>query len=73
MRYRPRTTTPSSWEECSMKAAMEVVSSGKLSYRKATDIFNIPKDAFHRKVNRKLKLSPSKYHKSISRKFRCVF
>ena len=52
MRYRPRTTTRSSREECSMKEAMETVSGGKLSYRKAADIFNIPKDALHRKLIR---------------------
>ena len=72
MRYRPRTTTRSSWEECSMKEAMEAVSSGKLSYRKAADIFNVPKDALHRRVNKKLKFSPSKQHKNILGKFRCV-
>ena len=45
MRYRPRATTRSSWEEFNMEEAMETVSSGKLSYRKAADIFNVPKDA----------------------------
>ena len=46
--------------------------SGKLSYRKAVDIFNVPEDALHRRVNKKLKLSPSKQHKNILGKFRCV-
>ena len=53
MRHRPRTTTCSSWKECSMKEAMEALFSGKLSYRKTADVFNVPKDALHRRVNKK--------------------
>ena len=40
-----------------MKEAMEALSTGKLSYRKAADILNVPKDTLHRRVNKKLKLS----------------
>ena len=38
----------------------------------AADIFNVPKDGLHRRVNNKLKLSPSKQHKNILETFRCV-
>ena len=55
-----------------MKEAMEVVSSGKLSYRKTADIASVPKDALHRRVNNKLKLNPSKQCKNILEKFLCV-
>ena len=55
-----------------MKEAMEAVSSGNLSHRKAADILNLPKNALHRRVNKKLNLNPSKQHKNILGKFRCV-
>ena len=55
-----------------MKEAMEALSTGKLSYRKAADILNVPKDTLHRRVNKKLKLSISKQYNNILEKFRCV-
>ena len=55
-----------------MKKAMEALSSGKLSYRKPANIFNVSKGGIHRRVNNKLKLSPSKQYKNILGKFRCV-
>ena len=55
-----------------MKEALETVSSGKFSYRKAAYIFSVPKDALHNRVNNKLKLSPSKQQKDILEKFICV-
>ena len=55
-----------------MKKAMEALSSGKLSYRKPANIFNVSKGGLQRRVNNKLKLSPSKQYKNILGKFRCV-